>query len=70
MATIGRGEKLPSATAFVPSASSNSGRARSVAIRKALTMAPKIASNSVSDSVMMYILRKPERPSERSWYSL
>ncbi len=51
VATIGRGERLPSAMALVPSASSSNGLARLLAIRNALAIAPNIASSSVKVSV-------------------
>ena len=52
LAAIGRGERSPSATAFVPSASNSRGCAKSVAKRNALTIAAKIANSSVSVSVI------------------
>ena len=51
LATIGRGERSPSATAFVPSANSKSGLARSVARKKALAIAAKIVKSKVRVNV-------------------
>jgi hypothetical protein len=67
VSTIGRGDRSPSATARVPSASTSSGCARLPAMRKALPMAEKIASSRVSVSVSMYILRRPVREKARFW---
>src|SRR5450830_1661578 len=66
LATKGRGEKLPSVTALVPSASSSKGRASCPEIRNALVIAAKIASSKVNVRVKIYMVFRLPRPNDRT----